>query len=93
VQLLNSAALILCTNSVLLLQPTHTAEQKYNGAITHGILNGAALASFTTAVTIIFVNKNLHDAAHFTTAHGRIGLTVYILLLIQVIALYCRAKS
>jgi len=76
----------LTTNSVLLLQPTHTPEQKYVGAITHGILNGTAFIFFTTAVAIIFINKNLHNAAHFTTAHGRIGLFVYILLLIQVIS-------
>ena len=70
---------------MLLLQPTHTPEQKYVGAITHGILNGTAFIFFTAAVAIIFINKNLHNAAHFTTAHGRIGLFVYILLLIQVI--------
>ena len=72
------------TNALLLLQPTHTAEQKRIGAITHGFLNGLALAAFTTAVIIILYNKNAHGAAHFTTAHGRIGITTYILLIIQV---------
>jgi len=78
-------ALILITNALLLLQPTHTAEQKRIGAVTHGILNSLALASFTTAVIIILYNKAAHGADHFTTAHGRIGITTYILLIIQVL--------
>lgn len=77
-------ALILVTNALLLLQPTHTAEQKRLGAITHGVMNSIALAAFTSAVIIIIYNKGAHGAAHFTTAHGRIGLTTYILLIIQV---------
>jgi hypothetical protein len=82
--LFNSTALILITNSVLLLQPTHTPEQKRIGAVTHALLNATALAAFTTAVIIIIYNKAAHNASHFTTAHGRIGITTYILLLIQV---------
>jgi Eukaryotic cytochrome b561 len=77
-------ALVLVTNALLLLQPTHTPEQKRIGAVTHGILNSVALASFTTAVIIILYNKAAHNASHFTTAHGRIGITTYILLIIQV---------
>ena len=80
-------ALIMVTNALLLLQPTHTAEQKRIGAVTHGILNSLALASFTSAVIIILYNKAAHGASHFTTAHGRIGLMTYILLIIQVLPL------
>ena len=76
--------LILVTNALLLLQPTHTVEQKRLGAITHGVINSTALAAFTSAVVIIIYNKGAHGAQHFTTAHGRIGLTTYILLIIQV---------
>jgi len=83
---LNSAALILVTNALLLLQPTHTPEQKRLGAISHGILNSVALAAFTTAVIIILYNKAAHGADHFTTAHGRIGLVTYIFLIIQVLS-------
>ena len=75
---------MLVSNALLLLQPTHTPEQKRLGAVTHGILNSLALAMFTTAVIIIIYNKGAHGAAHFTSAHGRIGLVTYILLLIQV---------
>ena len=76
------------TNALLLLQPTHTAEQKRLGAISHGVMNSVALAAFTTAVIIILYNKAAHGAAHFTTAHGRIGLITYILLIIQVFPPY-----
>lgn len=77
-------ALILVTNALLLLQPTHTPEQKRLGAVTHGLVNSLALGSFTTAVIIIIYNQEAHNAAHFTTAHGKIGLVTYILLIIQV---------
>ncbi len=80
-------ALIMVTNALLLLQPTHTPEQKRVGAVMHGLLNSLALASFTTTVIIIIYNKAAHDADHFTTAHGRIGLITYILLIIQVFPL------
>lgn len=75
----------MVTNALLLLQPTHTPEQKRIGAVTHGLLNSLALASFTSAVIIIIYNKAAHNAYHFTTAHGRIGLITYILLIIQVL--------
>ena len=85
-------ALVMVTNALLLLQPTHTPEQKRVGAVTHGLLNSLALASFTTAVIIIISNKGAHNAAHFTTAHGRIGLATYILLIIQVLNLLFTAN-
>lgn len=72
---------------MLLLQPTHTAEQKRLGAVTHGLINGTALLLFTTAVAIIIYNKEAHHGAHFASAHGRIGLITYILLVLQVYSL------
>jgi hypothetical protein len=53
-------------------------------------MNGIALAAFTTAVIIILYNKSAHGAAHFTTAHGMIGLITYILLLLQVLVFSLR---
>ena len=88
-QLFNSMALIMVTNALLLLQPTHTPEQKRVGAVMHGLLNSLALASFTAAVIIIIYNKAAHEADHFTTAHGGIGLITYILLVIQVFLFSC----
>jgi ABC-type maltose transport system permease subunit len=83
-------ALVLVSNALLLLQPTHTPEQKRVGAVSHGVLNSLALASFTTAVIIIIYNKAAHGASHFTTVHGKIGLVTYILLIIQVWCLVCK---
>jgi hypothetical protein len=77
----------------LLLQPTNTPEQKRIGAVAHGILNGLAFASFTTAFIIIVRNKIAHGAAHFTSAHGKVGLITYILLVIQVLRLLCEAEK
>ncbi|OLL22808.1 Cytochrome b561 [Neolecta irregularis DAH-3] len=81
--LLNSAALVLLIQSILLLQPTHTPEQKQEGAILHSILNGVALLEFISALVIIVLNKQSHNSKHFTSLHGKLGLTTYILLFIQ----------
>jgi hypothetical protein len=53
--------------SALLLQPTHTAEQKRTGAIVHSILNGFAAAFFYAALIAIFVNKFNHNGKFILT--------------------------
>jgi hypothetical protein len=81
--LLNSTAILILTQSILLLQPTHTPSQKRAGTLTHITLNLLAAAALISALSIILYNKNAHSAPHFTSAHGILGLTTYILLLLQ----------
>jgi len=81
--LLNSSAILLLTESILVLQPTHTATQKKSGTITHFALNQLALDALIAAFIIIEYNKFDHGAVHFTSVHGVLGLVTYILLLIQ----------
>ena len=71
------------TIGVLLLQPTHTATQKRDGAVLHSLVLGAASACFLVAFVIIFLNKKNHDAPHFVGAHAMCGITTYSLFLIQ----------
>lgn len=81
--LLNAFALLMLTQSLLLLQPTHTAEQKRSGALLHALLNLLAFLAFVAALAIILANKFAHHGVHFASAHARLGLLTYIYLLLQ----------
>jgi len=81
--LLNSSAILFLTESVLILQPTHTASQKRQGTLVHFFTNMVAIDLMIAAFVIIEYNKFSHDAVHFDSVHGKLGLTTYILLLIQ----------
>lgn len=83
--LANSLGALLVVNAVLLLQPTHTPDQKVAGAKGHGWLNLLGLASFLVGVVVILVNKSNHGAAHFTSVHGKVGLVAVVLLVTQVV--------
>ncbi len=81
--LLNSSGVLLLTESILILQPTHTATQKRQGTIAHFVLNNLALDAMVAALIIIEYNKFNHGAVHFDSIHGKLGLTTYTLLFIQ----------
>jgi hypothetical protein len=76
--LLNSTAIFLSAQAILIVQPTHTAEQKKNGAVTHGLLNGTAALAFLAAFVIILYNKTSHHGIHFESPHAIMGLITYI---------------
>jgi Eukaryotic cytochrome b561 len=81
--LLNSSAILLFTESILILQPTHTAAQKRQGTIIHFVVNNLALDAQIAAFVIIEYNKFAHTAVHFDSVHGKLGLITYILLFMQ----------
>ena len=83
--LFNLLATVLSINAILLLQPTHTAAQKQEGTRAHSYLNAVAILSFIAGVTIIWYNKHIHNAPHYTSTHGKLGLITIILLILQVI--------
>ncbi|CCG81725.1 Predicted protein [Taphrina deformans PYCC 5710] len=83
--LANTVALVLLVNAILVLQPTQTGPQKREGAVAHSVLNGLALLSFVAAVVIIWSNKHVHGAPHFTSVHGKVGLVAAVLLGLQVL--------
>lgn len=70
---------------MLVLQPTHTPNQKTSGTRIHAAFNSAAILSLMAAFIIIEYNKFDHGAPHFTSAHGRMGLVTYIIFLLQAI--------
>ncbi|TGO10316.1 hypothetical protein BTUL_0138g00030 [Botrytis tulipae] len=81
--LLNSAALLVLTQGILILQPTHTATQKRQGTIAHAGINALASSLLIAGLVVIEVNKFAHNGTHFESAHAILGLITYILLLIQ----------
>lgn len=81
--LLNSTGLLLLTQSILVLQPTHTAPQKRAGTITHFTLNNLGVDLLIAGLVVIEVNKVRGGTHHFESVHGILGLTTYILLAIQ----------
>ena len=85
-QLVNTAGLLLITQGILVLQPTHTPEQKETGTIVHSLFNGAGVLALIAGLVIIEYNKIAHGApAHFTSVHGKLGLIAYVLFVIQAI--------
>ncbi|EED19862.1 seryl-tRNA synthetase [Talaromyces stipitatus ATCC 10500] len=79
--LLNSTALLLQVQGILVLQPTSTPRQKTLGAHIHFALLFLSLAAFISAFVVIEINK---DPEHrLTSIHGILGFITYILIIIQ----------
>ncbi|KAF2274637.1 uncharacterized protein EI97DRAFT_421749 [Westerdykella ornata] len=81
--LLNSAGLLLIIQAALILQPTHTPEQKRTGTLIHASLHLVALSSLLSGLVIIEISKRDSPHGHFASPHAILGLTFYILVLIQ----------
>jgi hypothetical protein len=83
--LLNSAGFLLAIQAALVLQPTHTPEQKRSGTIAHFLFHAVGASALTAGLIIIEMNKAGPGHEHFESAHARLGLTFYILVYIQAI--------
>ncbi|KAI4208519.1 MAG: hypothetical protein LQ346_000029 [Caloplaca aetnensis] len=83
--LLNSAGILLTTQAILLLQPTHTPKQKKQGTNVHAVLNLTSILTLLAGLVIIEYNKIAHSGAHFQSPHAILGLTTYILFFLQAI--------
>ncbi|KAI9852927.1 MAG: hypothetical protein M1838_003721 [Thelocarpon superellum] len=81
--LLNSAGLLLVTQGIVVLQPTHTKAQKEQGTTIHTIFNGFGFDALLAGLVIIEYNKISHGGIHFESPHAILGLITYIFLLIQ----------
>jgi hypothetical protein len=81
--LLNISALLFLTQSIILLQPTHTPQQKRVGTLSHAALNSIALLALVAGLIVIEYNKISHAGTHFESPHAILGLITYIFLFIQ----------
>ncbi|KAI9249002.1 eukaryotic cytochrome b561-domain-containing protein [Sporodiniella umbellata] len=76
--------LVLVTEGVALLQPTSTSEEKRVGLKYHALIQSTAYLATIIGFSFIFYNKIISKKAHFESLHGKLGLFVFIYLLIQV---------
>ncbi|KAL8683639.1 MAG: hypothetical protein Q9186_000412 [Xanthomendoza sp. 1 TL-2023] len=83
--LLNSAGILLTTQAILLLQPTHTPKQKKQGTNIHAALNLTSILTLIAGLVVIEYNKIAHAGAHFESPHAILGLITYILFFLQAI--------
>ncbi|KAI9882026.1 MAG: hypothetical protein M1823_006250 [Watsoniomyces obsoletus] len=81
--LLNSAGILLLTQGALVLQPTHTPEQKRLGAHIHGALNSVGTACLTAGLIVVIYTKFAHHGDHFQSVHAILGLITAIFLVVQ----------
>ncbi|KAH6891213.1 eukaryotic cytochrome b561-domain-containing protein [Thelonectria olida] len=81
--LAQSLAILTLAQSILTLQPTHTAEQKRIGQRLHASLNLVAFLLLVAGVTIIEYNKFASHGPHFHSLHGYLGVAASVLLLVQ----------
>ncbi|KKZ67768.1 hypothetical protein GX50_00122 [[Emmonsia] crescens] len=81
--LLNSTAILLTAQAILILQPTHTPSQKRRGALTHFGLLAIANLCFISALIIIEINKAPNPEYRFHSVHGIMGLITYIFIFLQ----------
>lgn len=81
--LAQSLAVLTLIQSILSLQPTHTAEQKRQGRWVHASLNLAAFLFLLVGVVIIEYNKVANNMDHFHSLHGYLGVITSFVLLTQ----------
>ncbi|KAH9869702.1 hypothetical protein IAQ61_006914 [Plenodomus lingam] len=81
--LLNSAGFLLAIQAALVLQPTHTPEQKRAGTVAHFALHLIGVSALTAGLIVIEMNKAGPGHEHFASAHARLGLAFYVLVYVQ----------
>jgi len=75
--------LVTVIQAILILQPTHTPDQKRTGARIHAALHLISFLSLITGITVIEYNKHVNKLPHFHSAHAYIGAVTAVLLLLQ----------
>lgn len=75
--------MLVLVQSILILQPTHTGQQKQVGQKIHAGLNLLAFAILAVGVISIEYNKIRSNGAHFKSVHGYLGVTASFWLLVQ----------
>lgn len=81
--LAQSFGLLALIQSILIVQPTVTPEQKKVGQKLHASLNLVALASFIAGVGSIEYNKISNGGAHFKSVHAYIGIAASVWQVLQ----------
>ncbi|KAI5821241.1 hypothetical protein BZA77DRAFT_383654 [Pyronema omphalodes] len=83
--IMNTLAIVLAVQAILVLQPTHTPNQKRAGAHTHAVIWATSLAAFIAAGVSIEVHKKRRGIGHFESKHAIFGTIIYTTLVLQAI--------
>jgi cytochrome b-561 len=83
--LLQSLSLLILTQAILVLQPTHTPDQKRTGQRVHAALVASAITAAAGGIAVIEYNKISGGRAHFHAVHGYLGVTSGIVMGVQVL--------
>jgi len=81
--LLNSLAVLLLVQSLLVLQPTASQRDKKIGTYVHSAFNTLAVALLIAGLVVIELNKASHPETRFQSVHGKMALVAYIVIFIQ----------
>lgn len=81
--LLQSFAILAFYQGILVLQPTKTPAQKRAGLSVHEVFQIAGTVAIAVGTVIMIINKSLHNAPHFTSWHGLLGIITACVLVIQ----------
>ncbi|PWW74775.1 hypothetical protein C7212DRAFT_365265 [Tuber magnatum] len=81
--LLNSLAILFALEAILVLQPTHTADQRRKGTYAHATFTALAALCFYSALAVILVHKKRTGLPHFESPHAILGVIIYSVLLVQ----------
>ncbi|KAI9863730.1 MAG: hypothetical protein M1824_006327 [Vezdaea acicularis] len=81
--LLNSAGLFFIVQATLILQPTHTKDQKIRGTYVHAALNDVGLGLLLAGLILIEYNKINGGQPHFHSVHAYLGVITYAIFFIQ----------
>lgn len=81
--LAQSLGMLVLVQGILVLQPTHTAQQKEVGQKIHAGLNFLAFALFIVGIVIIEVNKVKSNGPHFHSVHAYLGVISGIWMVLQ----------
>ncbi|KAK9476050.1 eukaryotic cytochrome b561-domain-containing protein [Lipomyces japonicus] len=77
----NALGIFGLAQSIILVQPTSTADDKQIGGTLHGWFNLISISLFLTGFWIVYENKERNNVRHFYSWHGIAGLTTYLMLI------------
>jgi len=80
---LQSLAITCFSYGILTLQPTSQPHTKAAGLVRHQIAMGLGGTFILLGALAMIVNKNSHEAAHFTTWHGTLGIVSVAWIVVQ----------
>jgi cytochrome b-561 len=81
--MLQTTGILAVVQSILVLQPTHTKEQKLQGQTVHALLHLVSFVTLCAGVIVIEYNKFSNGLSHFLSPHAYIGVITSVVIALQ----------